>query len=62
MTVTVQCSRPHFEYKCGSSQDNAQALLMLMVLEMMLNSVAVEFLMVLLLSKECMATFLQRAF
>lgn len=60
--VTMQYSRPHFQYKCGSSQHDAQALLMLMVLEMMLNSVAVGFLMVLLLSKECMASCLQRAF
>lgn len=60
--VTVQYSRPHFQYKCGSSQHDAQALLMLTFLEMMLNSVAMGFLTVMLLSKECMASFLQRAF
>lgn len=55
--VTVQYSWPPFQYKCGSSQHDAQALLMFMVLEM-LNYVAVGFLMVLLLSKECTASFL----
>lgn len=49
-----------FSIQCGSQHD-AQALLMLSVLDVE-NSVAVGFLMVLLLSKECTASFLQRAF